>query len=278
MPRPDRTSRAAERPAASSAPSGADWDAPPALLKALHLMNADGSVSADMRRKLKQVGHLVRLFRPSLERLLARDASPLVWEFSCGSSYLGLLLLQEARATFGAELRFHGIDHDPGRVDACRRRARDAGFPDADFIHATNAAAELGGRPGMVVALHACDTATDGALLRALGSDADEIAVVPCCHRELRRLLRAVPPHDRFLHDGIIADDYCALLTDAARAARLRAAGYRTEIIEFVPLEHTARNRLIRGVRTKSKDASAAAELESLVAACTTLPSFAASA
>ncbi len=239
-------------------------------------MNADGSVSADMRRKLKQVGHLVRLFRPTLERLFARDAAPLVWEFSCGSSYLGLLLLHEARATFGADLRFHGIDHDPGRVDACRRRARDAGFPDAEFVHATNEAAELGGRPGLVVALHACDTATDGALLRALHADADEIALVPCCHRELRRLLRSLPPHDRFLHDGIIADDYCALLTDASRAARLRAEGYRTEVIEFVPLEHTARNRLIRGVRSRTKDSGAAAELAALAAACSSVPAFAA--
>jgi hypothetical protein len=70
------------------------------------------------------------------------------------------------------------------------------------------------------------------------------------------------------------ADEYCALLTDVSRAARLRAAGYRAEIVEFVPWEHTARNRLLRATAGRPRDAAAAAELEELRGACTTAPAF----
>jgi hypothetical protein len=238
-------------------------------------MNADGSVSADMRRKLKQVGHLLDLFRPVVARICAGTAKPVVWELNCGSSYLGLLLLDLARREFGKEAALTGVDQDPARVDACRRRAFAAGFPDADFVHGATETAPLPGRPELVLSLHGCDTATDAALRRAVEAEAATVAVVPCCHRELRGVLRAEPPHDIFLRDGVAGGEYCALLTDVVRVAAMRAAGYRADLIEFVPWEHTPKNRLIRADRTGRKAADAAATVETVAAACTARPACA---
>jgi hypothetical protein len=237
-------------------------------------MNADATVSADSARKLKQVEHLLGLLRPSLEEALAEERVPVVWDLNCGSSYLGLLLLEAVRQEFGRELRLYSVDRDPARVDASRRRASDLGFPDAVFLHSSVAAADLPAKPALALSLHGCDTATDEALLRAVEGGAARIAVVPCCQRELRTLVGRVHPHLPFLRDAASAQDYCALLTDVARAAALRVSGYRTDVAEFTGFEHTLKNRLIRATHTGKSDLAAESDLKALLAACSAPPSF----
>jgi SAM-dependent methyltransferase len=247
----------------------------PRLLKALRLMNADGSVSADKRRKLKQAAHLVRLLRPPLDEALRRTPRPLVWDLNCGSSYASLLLADAVRRDFGKEIELVCVDRDPARVDACRLRALEAGFPEATFVFGDTETAPLSGRPDFVLSLHGCDVASDHALRRAAAAEARHVAVAPCCHRELRSLLKREPPHEAFLRDGAAADDYAALLSDVGRAEFLRAEGYRADLTAFVPSEHTPKNRLVRGERVGKKDARAARFLATLAASCAAPPSFA---
>ncbi|HYC77297.1 MAG TPA: SAM-dependent methyltransferase [Planctomycetota bacterium] len=266
--RPPRTQRGAP-------PGAADLPADPRLLRVLRLANADGSVSADARRKLNQVGRLLEIFDPWLADMAAAAAPPIVWDLNCGSSYLGLLLADRVRRNHRREIRLFGVDRDPARIDACRRRAADAGFPDATFVAAEAATARLPGPPDLVVSLHGCDVATDEALRQAVRGGARRVAVAPCCHRELRRLLRPQPPHDAFQRDGAVAQEYAALLTDVLRAEALRAAGYVADVIEFVPAEHTPRNRLLRGTATGRPDPRASEALRRGTAACERPPSFA---
>jgi hypothetical protein len=117
----------------------------------------------------------------------------------------------------------------------------------------------------LLLSLHGCDTATDDAIKLGVGLRVPYIHVAPCCQQEIRGLLRQDGRFAAFLRDGIVAADFAATLTDVIRALWLRTRGYRTEIVEFVPLEHSLKNRLIRAKFTKRQDA-AQPELDALLA------------
>ncbi len=110
-------------------------------------------------------------------------------------------------------------------------------------------------RPDVVLALHACDTATDDALLRAVDWEADLVLAAPCCHHDISAQLRRVPTpvgYTSLTRDGILRERWADTLTDALRAAILRLVGYRVDVVEFVDSAHTPRNTLLRAVRTGS--------------------------
>lgn len=170
-------------------------DASNALLRAIGIMNADGTISANHARKYKQVNHLAELCRPTWERLVAvrpRDeAHPLrVLDLACGNAYLSFVLAESLRLA-SVPLRLHGVDVRDDVVARSRERAELLKMPHVDFARATIAEAEtsavtaLGGPPDIVLALHACDTATDEALALAIRLGAPAILCVPCCQHEL---------------------------------------------------------------------------------------------
>ncbi len=124
-------------------------------------------------------------------------------------------------------------------------------------------------RPDVVLALHACDTATDDALGQAVAWDAPLVLAAPCCHHDLSAQLREVtapPGHAALLRDGILRERFADTLTDAVRALLLRTRGYRVDVVEFVDSAHTPRNTLLRAVRTGGDGAEARAELDALLA------------
>jgi hypothetical protein len=117
---------------------------------------------------------------------------------------------------------------------------------------------ELAVAPDVVLALHACDTATDDALARGVGWDAALILAAPCCHKDISRQLRDAPPpapYSALTRDGILRERTADTLTDALRAALLRSRGYRVEVVEFVDSAHTPRNTLLRAARTGTSTA-----------------------
>jgi len=165
------------------------------LLRAIGIMNADGTISANHARKYKQVNHLAELARPTWERLVASrtrdEAHPLrVLDLACGNAYLSFVLAESLRLA-GVPLRLHGVDVRDDVVARSRERAAQLGMPHLGFARATIAEAEtsaltaLGGPPDIVLALHACDTATDEALALAIRLGAPAILCVPCCQHEL---------------------------------------------------------------------------------------------
>ena len=136
------------------------------------------------------------------------------------------------------------------------------GYTQLRFVEGSIAAAPVP-RADVVLALHACDTATDEAVARAVAWNARAILAAPCCHHHIQTQLRRQPsptPFQPVMHDGILAERWADVLTDALRASLLRQRGYRTDVVEFIPSQHTPRNTLLRATRTDAPPEAAHAD------------------
>ena len=141
--------------------------------------------------------------------------------------------------------------------------ALDAGGPAAVCESIRPTPAELAERPDVVLALHACDTATDDALARAVTWDVPLVLAAPCCHHDVATQLRRAPtpaPYTLLTRNGILRERFADTLTDAMRASVLRTLGYRVDVIDFVDSKHTPRNTLLRAVRTGGRPAEGVRE------------------
>src|SRR6201988_2508578 len=201
------------------------------LLKALHILTRDGPLNADSRRKLKQVLHLVQLLRPALEDLLKEKDEPLLADLGAGKSYLGFILYD---LVFGPAGRGHvtGIEAGEDLVAASRALAKECGFSRMEFLHSAISEANLpGSRADIVTALHACDTATDDAILFGLRHEAKVIALVPCCQAEVARLLEDGKENLRQLwRHPIQRREFGAHVTNVIRGLVLEAHGYKVRV------------------------------------------------
>ncbi len=235
-----------------------------ALLRTIGIANADGSISVRHARKYKQVNHFVGLCRPTLERL---HGSPLrIFDLACGNGYLTFVLAEALRLA-DRPASFHGVDVRADFVEACRARATELGWSHLEFSVGAIRDADLGVRPDLVLALHACDTATDEALAKAITAEAEAIFVAPCCQRELATQLdtRRVPT-PALADVGLLRRDYAATLTDALRVEVLEACGYAVDGLEFVSSDHTPKNLLLRAHRQRARGS-----LDAIVQRCAAL-------
>ncbi len=237
-----------------------------ALLKALHILTRDGALNADSRRKLKQVLHLVQLLRPSLEEALKEKKEPLLADLGAGKSYLGFILYDLIFGPAGRG-RVVGIETREDLVTASRALAKECGFTRMEFLCAPIAEANLPeGRCDIVMALHACDTATDDAILFALRHEAKVIALVPCCQAEVARLLENKRSTlDQLWRHPIQRREFGAHITNVMRGLFLEARGYKVRVTELVGWEHSLKNELILAERHQRSNPLAKAELDRLV-------------
>ena len=238
------------------------------LLKDLHLLTRDGQLNADARRKLKQIRHLVGLLRPALDDAMTRAVDPVVVDCGAGKSYLGALLYE---LVLGPAGRGSLVAIEARSELSEQAAARAARFGQDRFRVATGAIASstLPGRPQVVTALHACDTATDDALALAITSHADHVAVVPCCQAEVARQLERARPEDPaitslFAH-ALHRRELGSHLTNVVRTLALEAHGYKVTVTELVGWEHSAKNELILGKRVHRYDAAARVRLRALL-------------
>jgi hypothetical protein len=239
-----------------------------ALLQDLHLLTRDGQLNADARRKLKQIRHLVGLLRPALDDAMARSAAPLVVDCGAGKSYLGALLYELVLGPAGrGELL--AIEARPELSEQAAARAARFGQERFRVVTGAIAAAALPGRPQVVTALHACDTATDDALAIAIAAGADHVAVVPCCQAEVARQLEQSRPADPavaalFAHP-LHRRELGSHLTNVVRGLALEAHGYKVTVTELVGWEHSAKNELLLGKRVHRFDEPARARLRGVL-------------
>ncbi|HSF35818.1 MAG TPA: SAM-dependent methyltransferase [Nocardioides sp.] len=245
------------------------------VLRALGISDAQGRVKPSRQAKYRQVEELVRLLDASIGEAIAQGRlrtptadDPLhVVDLGCGNAYLTF-----AAHAFLADrlpVRMTGVDVKQQSADHNSRVAADLGI-DADFVVGSIADAQLEQAPDVVLALHACDTATDDALGRALEWEAPLVLAAPCCHHDIAAQLRttAVPePYAMITRHGILRERFADTLTDALRAALLRREGYRVDVVEFVESAHTPRNTLLRAVRTGADGSDAGKEYDDLLAA-----------
>lgn len=221
---------------------------PAPFLVELGVMSPEGKVVRSRYDKFRQINRFLEFIEDILPRL-PRDREISVVDFGCGKSYLTFAMYYYLKILKGYDIRIMGLDLKEDVIKACNRLKDKYGYDKLEFLQGDIASYEGVGQVDMVVTLHACDTATDYALEKAVRWGAKVILSVPCCQHELNGqiengLLEPV------LQYGIIKERMSALLTDALRAEYLESCGYRTQILEFIDMEHTPKNLLIRGIFT----------------------------
>jgi SAM-dependent methyltransferase len=234
----------------------------PHLLRALGILDAHGRLQHRRERKYRQINHLLGFLAPALEELgqsVPDDPVLHVLDAGCGRSALGFVVAWWF-ARRGRAVRILGIDRNPDVIAGCQARADQLGLPGLTFqvgdLGAVRSAPDthlgaLDGRVDAVLALHACDTATDVALALAVDVDARFVAVAPCCQAELARAwAQAGTDHLGPLHaNPHFRRTMGATVTDAMRTALLAEAGFEVRAVEFVEAHHTPKNTLIYGHR-----------------------------
>ncbi|RMG99475.1 MAG: methyltransferase [Deltaproteobacteria bacterium] len=233
------------------------------LLSALEILRPDGTLDVRSARKYKQVEHFVGICRPLLSaaaRRAARQGRPArVVDLACGTGHLALALAEAAHLD-GLDVDVVGVERDPAKVAAANEKAamlegRRIRFV-AGTIEGAGGIGDLTGPVDVVVALHACDTATCDALVFGAVRGAGAILLAPCCQAELRpQLTKAAMPVSA-LGRGLLAVEYAAILTDALRVEILDALGYDTTTVSFTHGEHTAKHLLVRAVTDRPPDAA----------------------
>lgn len=213
---------------------------PDDLLKALHLLTRDGKLNADAARKLKQVRHLIQLIRPAL------GESARIIDVGAGKSYLGFLLYN-AFLKDQPETSLISIETRGDLVEKSRALAKRLGFDRMEFVESAIDQYQSTGEVGLVTALHACDTATDDAILLGVRAQARFIALVPCCQAEVARLLAELPLSTLSLlwKHPIHRRELGSHLTNVLRVLFLEAWGYRVSVTELVGWEHSMKNEFI---------------------------------
>jgi SAM-dependent methyltransferase len=212
------------------------------FLKYLGVLDSAGKPRTQMSDKYRQIHHFVELLAPAL-RCLPNSKKLRVVDMGSGKGYLTFAIYAFLKQQ-GFKVEVAGIERRRALVDLCNGVAGQCDFGDLRFEVGEISSARLDG-VDMVVALHACDTATDDALYRAITADSQLIFVAPCCHQELRPQLAAPPALAPLFMHGIQTDRMAESITDALRCMYLDASGYVTRIQEFIALEHTAKNLLV---------------------------------
>jgi SAM-dependent methyltransferase len=222
-------------------------------LKAIGILTEDGRIRADMQRKFKQINEFLRLVDET-GSLPAESGQPIhVVDFGCGSGHLTFAMYFYLREILQLDAHVTGVDIKRELMDQLQTKSEALGWSQLQFQTGYIADYESDIHPEVVLALHACDTATDDALAKGIGWGSKLIICAPCCQHELQEQMARVSMPGLmapiFQH-GIFFERMGDILTDTFRANILRIMGYRTDITEFVPIEHTGKNLMIRSVKT----------------------------
>lgn len=219
----------------------------------LGVQSANGKVKNQYQDKFRQINRFLEFIDDSL-KYLPQDRPIRILDFGSGKSYLTFALYHYLHIEKGLAVNVTGLDLKKEVIEECAAIAKDLNYENLEFlvgdINDYHAETEV----DMVVTLHACDTATDMALGRAVKWDAKVILSVPCCQHELFSQVDAADLNIILQH-GLMKERFSALATDSIRAELLTFVGYETQLLEFIDMEHTAKNVLIRAYKTGKKAA-----------------------
>lgn len=233
------------------------------LLKALHILTHNGGLNADSRRKLKQVQHLAQLIKPAIDDALKEKDQPVLADLGAGKSYLGFILYDLYFAAAGRG-QVIAVEARADLIKTAQKIAEESGFERMRFIEGVIAASEVGS-VDIVTALHACDTATDEAILFALKHEAKFVALVPCCQAEVAHALDGKKGAlEQLWRHPIQRREFGAHLTNVLRGLYLEAHGYKVRVTEFTGFEHTQKNEMLFAERHQRSNPRARAEFEKL--------------
>lgn len=217
------------------------------FLVGLGVQSADGKVLKAKYDKFRQINRYLEFIEDILDEL-PRDRTIRIIDFGCGKSYLTFAMYYYLHELCKKDIEVIGLDLKTEVIDHCNSLAKEYGYQHLHFEKGDIRNYEKSEQVDMVVSLHACDTATDYALEKAVKWGAKVIMAVPCCQHEVNKQIKC-RTFSPILKYGLIKERISALLTDALRANLLEAQGYHTQILEFIEIEHTPKNLLIRAVK-----------------------------
>ena len=224
---------------------------PVPFLQDLGVMTSEGKVVRTKFDKFRQINRFLEFIEDILPQL-DKNREITVLDFGCGKSYLTFAMYYYLCELKKMDVRIIGLDLKKEVIHHCNQLSAKYGYEKLEFLEGNIADYTGVNEVDMVVTLHACDTATDFALDKAVGWNAKVILSVPCCQHELNGQMKNELLAPLFKY-GLIKDRMAALITDAMRAEYLENRGYDTQILEFIDMEHTPKNILIRAVRTGKK-------------------------
>ena len=228
---------------------------PVAFMIDLGVMGQDGKIIRTRYDKFRQINRFLEYIEDILPKL-DKERELTIIDFGCGKSYLTFAMYYYLKEFKGYNIRIIGLDLKADVIEHCNELRTRYGYDKLDFYVGDIATYKDVDKVDMVVTLHACDTATDYALAKAVKWGAEVILSVPCCQHEANRTIKSdiLSP---VMEYGILKERMAAIVTDAARAKLLTANGYDTQILEFIDMEHTPKNLLIRAVKSGKEDLSA---------------------
>jgi len=229
-------------------------DVPCPFLQAIGVMSPSGQVHPTMYHKFRQINRYLEFLNDIYAELPASGTLQVV-DFGCGKSYLTFAVHYYLTVLKSRTVEIVGLDRNRDVIDRCATIAAQLQLPGLRFTTGEIRGYQPSGSVHLAISLHACDTATDDALAHALAWNCDVIFAVPCCQHEISRLLPA-ETLSGLTGYGLLKERFAADVTDALRARFLETQGYRTQVVEFIELEHTPKNLLLRAVRRRTDTAT----------------------
>ena len=219
-------------------------------LRELGITNAEWEVRREMSDKYKQINKYIELLAPNLNEL-SLTADFHIVDMGSGKGYLTFALYDYLSNNQKHKIKMTGVEFREDLVNTCNIIARQANFDNLSFIQGTIEKTELE-KIDMLIALHACDTATDEAIYRGIKSNAALIVCAPCCHKQIRKAMNVTNELSNVTKFGILKERQAEIITDTLRAMILEAFGYKTNVFEFISSEHTPKNVMIVGRKVQN--------------------------
>ncbi|MEJ7700530.1 MAG: SAM-dependent methyltransferase [Pyrinomonadaceae bacterium] len=222
-------------------------------LKALGITTEAGEIRDKQQDKWRQINKFVEILGNLIDKSpLAGKQKLNIVDMGSGKGYLTFAAYDYFKNTRGIDIHLTGVDTREELIGLCNDIARASEFENLKFVRGLIDDYELT-NVDVLIALHACNTATDDAIFKGIKAEADLIVVAPCCHQEIRPQMKAPEFLSGIFRHGVILEREAETLTDGLRALLLERSGYSTKIFEFISTEHTPKNNMIVGTRTGRK-------------------------
>jgi len=225
-------------------------------LTELKITDENGKVLANSQDKYKQINHYIEILSSLIKEIPTRETVRVV-DMGSGKGYLTFALYDYLTNVLKINSKVTGVEFRPELVELCNKIAQDTGFRNLGFEQGTIEKFVSSGT-NILIALHACDTATDDAIFKGITSKADLIVVAPCCHKQIRRQMEAVKTSnelDFLTKYGIFLERQAEMVTDGIRSLILEYFGYKTKVFEFISDAHTPKNVMIVGIKVQESKA-----------------------
>ena len=221
-------------------------------LKELGITQPNGTVFHKKIDKYKQINRYVELLAPKLKEISTKGELNII-DMGSGKGYLTFALYDYLKNELNYDVKMTGIEFRQSLVDTCNRIAQKSGFNNLKFTQGTIEKAEID-KIDVLIALHACDTATDEAIYRGIQANASLIVCAPCCHKQVRMEMSIDNELNQIVKHGILKERQAEIITDTLRAMIMEVYGYKTNIFEFISTEHTPKNLMIVGKKSHISD------------------------